>query len=309
MHNMPRRMVNRIDAILAWQAVQAACVGFARSDADDTLSLTSTDGRMQRAPTHFAGTVLRVHRNGQWDAALPVEEPAARMLDLYLPLVSSKPGRSHVVAHLGQSLDGRIATTTGESQFITGTENLDHVHRLRALCDAVIVGAGTVHHDDPRLTVRRCDGTNPVRVVIDTNCTLNPRFGLFQDHAAETLLCCAEDAVFDARRLPLPEREVIRIPRQGDGLRLASLVKSLAERGLFRLMVEGGGVTVSRFLAQGCLDRLHVTVAPVIIGSGRQGINLQTISSLRQSLRPVARHFIQGPDVLFDMEMRDVGVA
>jgi len=76
-------------------------------------------------------------------------------------------GTSLVIGQLGQSLDGRIATPSGKSHYITGPESLVHLHRMRAWVDAVIVGAGTVAADNPQLTVRRVEGRNPVRVVID----------------------------------------------------------------------------------------------------------------------------------------------
>ena len=83
------------------------------------------------------------------------------------PLIAAPLGRSYVIAQLGQSLDGRIATPTGESRWINRGAALDHLHRLRAHVDAVVVGVGTVVDDDPELTVRRVQGANPARVVID----------------------------------------------------------------------------------------------------------------------------------------------
>ena len=103
-------------------------------------------------------------------ASPPLPALRGSMAELYLPLLHHFGlHRSLVIAHLGQSLDGRIATPSGASQWITGEEDLLHTHRLRALADAVIVGAGTVAADDPRLTVRRCAGASPVRVVIDAD--------------------------------------------------------------------------------------------------------------------------------------------
>src|SRR6185437_10083055 len=90
----------------------------------------------------------------------------AALLELYLPFAERRR-RPYAVAHLGQSLDGRIATAAGASRWVTGEEDLLHTHRMRALADAILVGAGTVRHDDPQLTVRRCSGAHPVRVVID----------------------------------------------------------------------------------------------------------------------------------------------
>src|SRR5262249_52958043 len=104
---------------------------------------------------------------GRWDA------PALELFDLFQPLLGARTaGSAWVIAQLGQSLDGCVATRTGDSSFINGPENLRHLHRLRALCDAVIVGAGTVAADNPRLTTRRVAGPHPTRVLLD------PQLGL-----------------------------------------------------------------------------------------------------------------------------------
>ena len=110
---------------------------------------------------------LTVMADGTWRLTARPSPEAAALLDLYLPLAAVAHRRSFVLAHLAQSLDGRIATKSGASQWLTGAADLLHTHRLRALADAVIVGAGTVFQDDPRLTVRHCSGEQPVRVVLD----------------------------------------------------------------------------------------------------------------------------------------------
>ena len=94
---------------------------------------------------------------------------------------------SFVVGQLGQSLDGRIATISGHSHYINGPEDIERLHRLRALVDAVVVGAGTVAADDPRLTVRKVEGANPVRVALDPRGDLDPERAMFTDGAAPTL--------------------------------------------------------------------------------------------------------------------------
>lgn len=217
------------------------------------------------------------------------------LLDLYAPLLAIGPHCA--VAHLGQSLDGRIATASGASHYVTGPEDILHNHRMRALFDAVIVGAGTVRHDDPQLTVRLCSGDEPVRVVIDTDRRLDTGFGVFGDGAAETLLLTAVDKADGDRH---GNAEVIGIERWGKGLCPAAIRKTLTGRGLHRLFIEGGGVTVSRFLEAGCLDRLQITIAPLIIGSGRPGIVLPQVETLSDVLRPAVRRFRFGADVMVE---------
>ncbi|MCP5158544.1 MAG: RibD family protein [Gammaproteobacteria bacterium] len=210
--------------------------------------------------------------------------------------------RPLAVAHLGQSLDGRIATACGASCHINGPENLMHLHRMRALCDAIIVGASTVECDDPQLTTRRVAGPHPVRVVLDPRRRLTAEHHLFQDRTTPTLLVCAETL---ADRPGPGHAEVIGVPHEGWRLPVQEILRRLHERGLFGLFIEGGGLTVSAFLEAGVLDRLHIAIAPLIIGSGRAGISLPVINDLSDGLRPRHRCYRMGEDMLFDCQLRD----
>jgi diaminohydroxyphosphoribosylaminopyrimidine deaminase / 5-amino-6-(5-phosphoribosylamino)uracil reductase len=221
----------------------------------------------------------------------------AALIDLYLPYAELR-GRSYVVAHLGQSLDGRIATAAGASRWVTGEEDLLHTHRMRALADAILVGAGTLRHDDPQLTVRRCAGDHPVRVVIDGDRRLGPDYRVFQDGAAPTLLLAAADRVRPRERIG--QAEIVPVPRGEGGLAPRDIRNALAARGLNFLFIEGGGITISRFLVAGALDRLQLTVAPVILGSGRPSLSLPEIVEPHQGLRPRLRRFNLGEDVLYE---------
>ncbi len=221
---------------------------------------------------------------------------------LYAPLC--RPGReSFVVAHLAQSLDGRIATHAGVSQWLSGAEDVLHTHRMRALFDAVIVGANTVLHDDPQLTVRRCTGPNPVRVVIDPNRRLDADRRVFNDAAAPTLVLVDADA--PEMGASIGNAEVVRLPALRGQLDPHAIRTALAARGLTRLFIEGGGVTVSRFLAAGALDRLQLTVAPVLLGSGRPSVGLPPVVHLGDCLRPRVRRVTFGDDVMFECDFHD----
>ena len=112
-------------------------------------------------PAADPAALIEITSDGTWTARLPLADAGAELLDLYLPLALARRERPLTVAHLGQSLDGRIATANGASCYVTGPENLTHLHRMRALCDAIVVGAGTVECDDPQLTTRRVPGSQP----------------------------------------------------------------------------------------------------------------------------------------------------
>jgi diaminohydroxyphosphoribosylaminopyrimidine deaminase/5-amino-6-(5-phosphoribosylamino)uracil reductase len=231
--------------------------------------------------------------------ALPLT-PDSPLQALYGPLCDARRAGPFVVGHLAQSLDGRIATLCGMSRWLSGAEDLLHTHRMRALCEAVVVGATTVLLDDPQLTVRRCAGPNPVRVVIDPDRRLDGSQRLFRDESATTLLLCGADRAGAGERLGIAE--VVPVARGEFGLSPREICRVLALRGLGSLLIEGGGVTVSRFLAAGALNRLQITIAPVILGSGRPAIVLPTITDLSNSLRPRTRRVMMGADVMIECD-------
>jgi diaminohydroxyphosphoribosylaminopyrimidine deaminase / 5-amino-6-(5-phosphoribosylamino)uracil reductase len=220
---------------------------------------------------------------------------------LYGPLLAAATAADgcFVLGRIAQSLDGRIATARGESHWISGREDVVHTHRLRALFDAVVVGAGTIRADDPQLTTRDVEGRSPVRVVIDTHRRLHGDYRVFRD-GPPTILCCAQDAPGYDR---LGAAKVVRLPRSGTGIAVPSLLEALASHGLRRVYVEGGGITVSRFLAAGALDRLHVTIAPLLLGSGIPAFTLAEGTDLAAALRFGWSVHRLGPDLLVDIAL------
>ena len=245
---------------------------------------------------------LDLSESGGWEASVPPTPDARDLFDLYLPLTR---GPDFVIGQLGQSLDGRIATVSGRSKYITGPEDIRRLHRLRALVDAVILGAGTVAQDDPRLTVREVEGENPVRVVLDPDGRLGEDRRVFSDRAARTLVVRRATTPTSHSRTRGDGPEVLTLPASGpQGFEPGAVLEALRVRGLRRVLVEGGGITVSRFLEAGLLDRLHLTVAPILMGSGRPGITLPPIETPDQSLRARCRHIRLGDDLLFDLDLR-----
>jgi riboflavin-specific deaminase-like protein len=222
-------------------------------------------------------------------------------IPLFGPLMRRPPAPDGMVllGRIAQSLDGFIALPNGASRWITGPEDITHTHRLRALFDAVVVGAGTVAADDPQLTTRLVDGPSPVRVVIDPKGRLGPHHRLFQE-GPQTLVLSGPNA---SPRDHIGQARVIRLPAGPFGLDMRAILETLRAYGLKRIFIEGGGITVSRFLAAGLLDRLHVTVAPLIIGAGIPGFTLMPPASLSDGRRFHWETHRIGQDLLFDIPL------
>ncbi len=238
-----------------------------------------------------------------WRACLLPGDPAGGLLDLYLPICSATAARPVAVGHLGQSLDGFIAMHTGESQFVTGPENILHLHRMRALCDVVVVGAGTVAADNPQLTTRHVAGPNPLRVVFDPSRRLGSEYRIFHDADAPTVYACTRTLVAPGET-HFGRAAILGLDAGSAGEQVVELLGALRHRGGSRIFVEGGGVTVSAFLEANLLDRLHVAIAPLIIGDGRPAIRLPARATLSDCHRPRYRVFRMGGDVLFDCDLR-----
>ena len=253
---------------------------------------------VQQLPSEAA---LRWESGMGWQSLLPKDDPGHELLQLYLPLCSAHSRQPMTIGHLGQSLDGFIATSSGESCFVTGPANIVHLHRLRALSDAVIVGVGTVATDNPRLTTRLVTGRNPMRVILDPHRRLKADRTVFRDGAADTIRVSLRTSV------PIPSDAAIRelqVGGKAGHLDLSELLAWLHAQGCARILVEGGGVTVSRFLQDGLFDRLHLAVAPLLIGSGRRGLQMPAAGALADRMRLLPQVHRMGDDTLFDCPLR-----
>jgi diaminohydroxyphosphoribosylaminopyrimidine deaminase/5-amino-6-(5-phosphoribosylamino)uracil reductase len=289
----------------SWCLVQAAAAAARRiehENAEASFTL-GRDRELRPVAREDPDALLAWTPGAGWDVLLPAGDPRRGFVELYLPVCNATLARPITLGHLGQSLDGFIATHAGESHWVTGQQNILHMHRLRALCDAVVVGAGTVAADDPQLTTRLVPGPNPLRVVVDPGRRLSPDHRLFSDDAAETLYVCARSP---ARQVGqhFGGATVLALDDRPEGMDLPALMRELRARGCARVFVEGGGVTVSMFLEANLLDRLHLAIAPLFIGDGRPAIRLSPPAVLADCARPRHRVFVMGGDVLFDCDLR-----
>lgn len=228
------------------------------------------------------------------DSGLDPDERA--LAAIYLDFLRPRRQSVTVFAHLGQSLDGFICDGDRPLLLNDGPD-FEHMHRLRALADAVLVGASTVAADDPELTVRHVEGPDPLRIVLDPRARLDGRYRLFRELPPATL-------VVSTRPAPPPGRaERLVVEATGEGhIDPHRLLRLLHARGIRRLFVEGGGITVSRFFEADALDRLQICVAPVLLGRGRRGLVPPPARPL--PLRFEAGVLRLGRDVLIDIRLR-----
>jgi riboflavin-specific deaminase-like protein len=219
---------------------------------------------------------------------------------LFAPLQTGAVDDLVVIGQVGQSLDGRIASVNGRRELINGPDGLAHLHRLRALVDAVVVGIGTALADDPQLTVRRVEGPNPARIVIDPRGRLPRSARVLDDDGVRRVVITNGTANPD---LPPGVERIALAAGEGRQIDPADIVASLARAGCRRVLIEGGAETLSRFLAARCLDRLHIVVAPIILGAGRASCLLSTIACADDAIRPKVQAVPLGDEVLFDCDL------
>lgn len=210
-------------------------------------------------------------------------------------------GSPFVVAQLGQSLDGRIATPTGKSRDINGCSGMDHLHRLRAIADVVMVGVGTIMADDPQLTTRRVSGRSPARAVIDRTGRSSRLSKWLREDGCRRI-------VFSENAEGWPDQvERIGPEHDPDIFEPSRMIAALAARGHRTVLIEGGSSTISRFIDAGMVDRLHICLSPIILGSGRPGLSLKPIDELCDALRPPARtYLLDDGNVLYDCDLRSM---
>ncbi len=241
-----------------------------------------------------AGGAERLAESGMSVRHLPIEE--TRKLNASW-VHGIKTGSSYVLAKAAMSLDGRVATSTGESQWITGPEAREAGHRDRWGVDAMIVGAGTVLADDPSLTARPpgLAMRQPLRVVLDSTARTSPGAKVFERSAHQgndapgiSALLATTDRAPAARLRAFEEMGVdpLILSTDHDGRPdLTALLKALHQRGVVKVMVEGGGTVLGAFFDQDLIEELALFVAPKLIGGGRPAFAGAGVDTLQDASR------------------------
>jgi GTP cyclohydrolase II len=248
--------------------------------------------RLDHLLTCAPGSATHALRDGQVDAMAVLGD------------VRPRSDRPFVVLKYAQSLDGRIATSTGDSKWISGESERELSHALRAACDAVLVGVGTVVTDDPELTVRMVPGASPMRVVLDTTLRLPLEAKIVGADAATTVITTERSN--PDRRAALRARGVrVEVVTEREGqVDLRSALSTLRATGTESVLVEGGSTVITALLAADLVDRLIVGVAPVVLGAGTQAVNNLAVQRVVDGVRLANRVIVPvGDDVVLGFDV------
>ncbi len=197
------------------------------------------------------------------------------ILNILIPIL--RKNKKLVIAQIGQSIDGRIALNNGNSHYINNPKSIIYLHCLRSISDAIIVGSNTIKKDDPLLTTRKIKGSNPKRIIIDGSLSLNNKYKIFND-GNENIIFTKSN-----KNIRFNNSTIIRLKEKNFTKNLITQIKKLKYKNI---LVEGGSKTISELINNKYIDILQFMIAPILIGSGINSLNLKEISNLNKAIRP-----------------------
>jgi GTP cyclohydrolase II len=267
-------------------------------EVDEVIALaTSPHARNLR---YLRAKERRMGHVGTTGDEVRAEVPRAVDVTALLGPIAPPDSRPYVVLKYAQTLDGRIATRTGDSKWISGEPERRTSHALRAACDSVLVGIGTVVADDPQLTVRLVPGASPLRIILDTTLRVPPSAQILADTAPTLVL--TTDRSSAERRADLRERGVgVQVVAADPpwGVDLAAALAALRAVGVRSLLVEGGAAVITSFLRRRLADRVVVGIAPTILGAGKDAVGDLRAARVSEGLRVIERSVhLLGDDVV-----------
>ena len=214
-------------------------------------------------------------KNNNLESRINISKFYQSILNILVPIL--RKNKKLVIAQIGQSIDGRIALNNGNSHYINNPKSIIYLHCLRSISDAIIVGSNTIKKDDPLLTTRKIKGTNPKRIIIDGSLSLNNKYKIFNDGN--------ENIIFtkSSKIVKLNNSTIIRLKEKNFTKNFITQIKKLKYKNI---LVEGGSKTISELINNKYIDILQFMIAPILIGSGINSLNLKEISNLNKAIRP-----------------------
>ena len=214
-------------------------------------------------------------KNNNLESKINISKFYQSILNILLPIL--RKNKKLVIAQIGQSIDGRIALNNGNSHYINNPKSIIYLHCLRSISDAIIVGSNTIKKDNPQLTTRKIKGTNPKRIIIDGSLSLNNKYKIFND-GNENIIFTKSN-----KNIRLNNSTIIRLKEKNFTKNLITQIKKLKYKNI---LVEGGSKTISELINNKYIDILQFMIAPILIGSGINSLNLKEISNLNKAIRP-----------------------
>ena len=214
-------------------------------------------------------------KNNNLESKINISKFYQSILNILLPIL--RRNKKLVIAQIGQSIDGRIALNNGNSHYINNPKSIIYLHCLRSISDAIIVGSNTIKKDDPLLTTRKIKGTNPKRIIIDGSLSLNNKYKIFND-GNENIIFTKSN-----KNIRLNNSTIIRLKEKNFTKNFITQIKKLKYKNI---LVEGGSKTISELINNKYIDILQFMIAPILIGSGINSLNLKEISNLNKAIRP-----------------------
>ena len=214
-------------------------------------------------------------KNNNLESKINISKFYQSILNILVPIL--RKNKKLVIAQIGQSIDGRIALNNGNSHYINNPKSIIYLHCLRSISDAIIVGSNTIKKDDPLLTTRKIKGTNPKRIIIDGSLSLNNKYKIFND-GNENIIFTKSN-----KNIRLNNSTIIRLKEKNFTKNLITQIKKLKYKNI---LVEGGSKTISELIDNKYIDILQFMIAPILIGSGINSLNLKEISNLNKAIRP-----------------------
>ena len=214
-------------------------------------------------------------KNNNLESKVNISKFYQSILNILLPIL--RKNKKLVIAQIGQSIDGRIALNNGNSHYINNPKSIIYLHCLRSISDAIIVGSNTIKKDDPLLTTRKIKGTNPKRIIIDGSLSLNNKYKIFND-GNENIIFTKSN-----KNIRLNNSTIIRLKEKNFTKNFITQIKKLKYKNI---LVEGGSKTISELINNKYIDILQFMIAPILIGSGINSLNLKEITNLNKAIRP-----------------------
>ena len=218
------------------------------------------------------------------------------LMESYLQIIFNKSKYPYIFGHLAQTLDGYIATESGESRYISSIDNLEHLHMLRAISDVVLVGSNTVKFDNPKLTTRLVKGPNPMRVVIDKNDTIKNSCNLLKNKDRKGFKIVSD-------KLKPNDENIFLLPLKKDEFRITDIISLLKSLGNKIIFIEGGGGLISHFYRKKFLNRLHLCISPILIGRGINSFIIDKDVKINEAKIKKISYIKMGKDILCNIKL------